>query len=522
MSSPWWCGRRGARRVLALGAGVALSAAAVRAGAQEPLSESQAIARAAAQNPSLRAALLQAESDRWAVRGEEGRYSLVYQADAGFTRTATPALSGDTVRTGAAETVEIGTGIRQHLVYGTDLSLRLEGSWLLQHSNDFLTGEPTTLGPGWGVGLRFVVVQPLLRGAGEEVGSAPLKAAEARQRASQRAAEQASSALLSQVATSYWELWYAARAIDIERQSLALTQRQRDDAAARIETGTSSPADVLAFETRLAQGEEALEAAELDRRERRTALGNALGESGGRLVGEPGDEPPLPDPPPSDVAERALAASPDVLEAEAALELARVQARTASDAYQPRLDLDASLEARGLGNANVGAAFEQFGTLGALSAHVGLTFELPIDTSQERAAAAQAWLAVEVAEQRLEQVRQRVAADAESAVQQQATLRRRLELAQRTVTIAEQQLDAQRQRFQSGDAPAVSVLTAEDDLRTARLRVTRARVDLVSSAVRIDDLTGELLKRYAPKLADATAAAETTAASAADAPRDGE
>ena len=41
--------------------------------------------------------------------------------------------------------------------------------------------------------------------------------------------------------------------------------------------------------------------------------------------------------------------------------VAEVQARTATDATRSRLDLDAYLEARGLGNDDAGAAFAQVG-----------------------------------------------------------------------------------------------------------------------------------------------------------------
>jgi outer membrane protein len=103
---------------------------------------------------------------------------------------------------------------------------------------------------------------------------------------------------------------------------------------------------------------------------------------------------------------------------------------------------------------------------------------------------------VEQAMVTLEQTRQSIRASVETELRRGEASRRRLELSQRTAGAAESQLSAAHARLGTGSATALAVLQAEQDLRGARLRVARARVDLVESDINLAHLTGRLLGRY--------------------------
>ncbi|MBI4701099.1 MAG: TolC family protein, partial [Deltaproteobacteria bacterium] len=153
-------------------------------------------------------------------------------------------------------------------------------------------------------------------------------------------------------------------------------------------------------------------------------------------------------------------------------------------------------EAQGLGNQDLGPMFAQLGTMGALSGHVGMTYQAPFDETRRRATAAVARLAVEQARARLEQARQSALGAAQTQLVRDAAARRQLELATQTAQIAERQWRAAADRLGTGSATALAVREAEQELRSARLRVARARVDLVRAGVELDHLTGRLLARY--------------------------
>lgn len=473
----------------------------------ERTTESEVVTAAIENNPSLKASVLELQDARWALIGEEGRYPFIFEADAGVTRTARPDRFVN--ESDESYAIDVGTGIRKHLVWGTDLSLRLAGSWVVAEEA-VITDPPTPVvegmvpeteigPPTYGVVLRFSVVQPLLRGAGREIGEADLLAARLRRTAAEHARDRAASDLLRAVLTAYWDLWYTTAALGIQEQSRALAVRQRDDAAARVNGGSLAPAEVFPFETRVATREEDVLTAQIEAQRRQTELAEQAGILGKRAaLGLPSESvPPTPAPSAGDVEKAALAESPQLRELEASLELARVQARTADDPQRARLDLDAYVQAEGAGYDAPGRTLQQFGTLGAVSAHVGLTFETPLDDSRRRADAARARLAVDIAAQRLEAARQALRSEVRVAVAREAAARRRLELAEETARIAALQLAAEQARFEGGSSTPLAVLEAEETLRSAQLRVARARSDLLTSNLAIQHLTGRLLDRYA-------------------------
>jgi len=468
--------------------------------------EADAVSTALRHNTTLRTALLQLSRARMSERSLEHRDDLLFTADAGFTHSENPILVSDGVLTSLSDNAQAGVGLRKHLPWGTDLSLRLGSS--VQHSNtDAIfagaTGMSRSLGPGYGLSARLTLAQPLMRGFGREVNDAALAGARADRTSAERARDRVASEQLRDVLTAYWNLWVADAALRIQEQSYELARRQRDQALARVRTGSLAGAASLAFETRLAVRAEDVLAARTELDRRRAELRQRLGLSARERIAERlQDDPPLPQPPPPDAQERALSASTPVREREAAIAAAELQARTAADPLRPRLDLEAYVQADGLGNQDVGAAAERLGTLGAVSAHVGVTYEMPFTGVRRQSEAARAALAVEVARSQLQELQQSLSAQVETALSQLSAGRERLLLAQQTEAIASNQLTAEQARLSAGASTELQVAQAEDDLRAARLRITRAKADLRVTAIGLQYLTGSLLTQYADELGE--------------------
>jgi outer membrane protein TolC len=104
---------------------------------------------------------------------------------------------------------------------------------------------------------------------------------------------------------------------------------------------------------------------------------------------------------------------------------------------------------------------------------------------------------VESARERLAAAEQQARADAAAELVKLDQSQRRVKLAESMASIAERNVDAQRKRYLQGDAIALEVRQAEDELRRARLSVEQARTDAVVASIRIDHVTGLLLVRYA-------------------------
>jgi len=472
-------------------------------------------------NPALKAALLDAESARFGEVGLTNLYTPVVVLDASGTQTETPSLFATGISMSRQRRGDVGAELRKHMLWGTDISLRVAGSVLwTKFTRPSLTlptipgmiATPTVgstgvgqlvsptgeFGPGYGLLGKLTLKQPLLRGRGPDVALADLNVSRAERTASQHTRDRVASEQLRDALNAYWELWYAVRMLDIQQRAREVAGKQRDDARARVDTGGLAPVEVFAFETQVASRDEDVAAAEAEHRRAQLELDRLLGVVGAVSgVGVADAEPPtMLIAPRSTLEERAMAESAELHERQAAVELARVRQRTATEPQRHRLDLDAYAQVQGLGNEQAKGALKQVGQFEAVSAFVGLTYEAPINSRALHAAAARARIDIEAAEQELVVTRQRILTDLSKGLEQELASERRVELASQTVAIAEKQLAAEQARFATGAATSLQVLEAEDSVRSARLRMARAQADLVQAAVSLDHLTGQLVARF--------------------------
>jgi outer membrane protein len=470
------------------------------------LSEQTAVERAVAQNPNLHVALLQATQGEYDVKAEEGLYSMLGSANTAVTHTRQPGLDSDGgVGISTSDTIDVGAGLTKPFPFGTVVGATIGGQRTVRTGSVSL-GEPArTLGPGYSLVGQLTLTQPFLRGAGEDVGLASLRQARLRRTAAALAADATASALLNEVLRAYWELWYADQVIRINEASRELAREQARQATEQVRSGALAEIDALTYQTRSAELDEAVVLAVTDRRQRSLSLGLLLGESAGAGP-ELATSDSLPEPiaGPADTA-GALAdaekASPDLLQLQAQIEIVQDQLKIAGDPLRPRLDLDAYVQVQGLGNREVPPAFEQAGRLEAVSAHVGLTFEAPLDGTRRRSQIASAQLSQHIAKKQLEASRQRLRTDVMSALAARDAAEKRVEVASETVRVSGSQAEAERRRFTAGISIALQVQEAENSLRQAQLRLERARVDMVLSEIALAYLRGRLLERYRGVLA---------------------
>ena len=460
--------------------------------AQTPLTEAFALAQAVDLNPALRAALVQVKDARWNVAGEHARYPWTLSVDAGATRTSSPRLVNGANTVGEVYGVDQTTQLQKRLQFGTELNFSVRSAWQRgftpTSSFSFIGIAPNGFAPTVSLSARAGFTQPLLRGSGEVVTLAGLNIARSQVTQTGRAAERIASGLVRDVRVAYWEFWYGVEALRIQAQSRDLAIEQRDRAEERVRTGSLAPVDALPFQTRVAAREEDVVTARAEAARQRVALAARMGTLARAAdLGAPSEEgPDAPPTPPATLERDALEVSPDLGDLRAA---------------------SAYVQVDGLGSADAGAALEQLVTFGAVSAHAGLSFDAPLDPGRRHADIGRANMAIELAESRLEERRQQVLSELRTALLREDGARLRADLGERTLALAEKQLDAEKQRFLTGSSTALQVLQAEDELRAAALRVARARVDRLQQALLRDHLAGRLLDQHAALLAPRLATA---------------
>jgi outer membrane protein TolC len=457
------------------------------------LSETDAVRRALEQDPTLHAAAIEARRAQLLVESEEARYQLVLRLDGTVNLGSTPSLTVGNVIYPYSESVNLGAELERAFPWGMVVTLGVDATRTFRRA-DVIPTMPTVvaIGPGYGLDVTLEVVQPLLRGFGDEVGEAELRNARADHARADLSHERAASDLMRDVLLAYWELFQAEGALEVERQARELAARRHEEARIRVELGALETADALALATSLATAEESLSTARAAVSERALELGRLTGVGYAAMDGAPA--PPLSTS--SDAVALAFAHSPELAVLEAEVETARVAARTAAEALRPRLDLSASLGVHGLGYDDLGQTFGTLGTFTAVTGMVSLTYETPLEDTRLHRTEERAALAVDAAEERVRAARARIEAEVRRALSSEESAARRLELAEETVTIATQLFEAEEGRRELGSTTTLSVLDAEEQLRRAQLRAVRARTDLARARITTRALTGELLSTY--------------------------
>lgn len=478
------------------------------AGAERTLSEQSAVERAVTRNPSLHVALLQASQAAYEVRAEEGLYSMIASAEAGLTHSRRPFLNDpdvDKALIRSSDTIDLGVGLTKPFSFGTVLGATVRGHRAVDIGPQIFGQEQQRLGPTYSIAGQLTLFQPLLRGLGQDVGLASLREARLRKTASVLALDEAASTLLRDVIQAYWELWYADQVIRISEASRDFALEQVRQAEEQARGGALAEIDVLTYRTRRAELDESVVLAVTDRRQRSLALGLLLGESA-TMAPDFSTSDPLPQvasgqvDPALAIAE-AVRASPELARLKTQVRIAQDRLKSVGDPLRPRLDLDAYVQVQGLGNKRVPPALEQAGEFEAVSAHVGLTFEAPIDATRRRSQIASAQLARHIAEKQLDAETQQLRSLVHAAIAARSSAEQRVEFARETVKVAKAQAEAERRRLAAGISVALQVQEAENSLLGSSVRLERARVDWVLAEVSLSHLRGRLLERYRSVLA---------------------
>ncbi len=469
--------------------GIALTAAGA-------LGPADAVRLALELNPSYQAALTSAQRLRLLLEAESARYTPTLTAGLDYTRATTTSLSRDGVLRGTSDSVNGVVGLSNRFDFGLLLSAELSLSGDQRQVVSPIINEPIRTGPGYGVNLRVSATQPLLRGLGRDIGLASARIARINADAAGLSERRAASALTRDTVIAWAELWYAERALAIQRAAREVAERALTDAGARVKAGDLAELGLLPLETDLATIDEAILAADGDLRRRRIALGRLIGwpTSAAGAVGAAPDLPAAPAlPPREELLAFAAANAPELAELRAAVARADIEAGLAKDRATPRLDATAWLNVGGLGDKDPLDAFAMWAGLEAVTFFIGLDFELPVDRTQLRSEAGARRLAAAEARQQLAQAEQTTLSSAADLHEAWTVAEGRLALARKTADVAARSAEAQKVRLDTGVGTVLEWLSAEQEARRARLRVERLAADVIAAAASALHTAGELL-----------------------------
>lgn len=456
--------------------------------AQRGLNAQEVRLLAMEQNPDLEGFRIELQRAELLLEREETTRVPTFVADGSYRFGQTPFLSPDGTRLIDSSSLSFGTRLFHTFAYGTQLGISANLGRAARDSVEL--GE---LGIAWDTRLGVDVAQPLLRGFGPEIVDANIRSAQESLDAATLQERSRASAVLREVLSSYWDLWMAQQALEIQEEALSIAERNLTNAEIRLQAGTISRADIISLRAEVSSARERVMAAQSRIRQESTTLGQQLGlRTGEALVAT---EQALPAPRLLSYDEALMAYkeySPEYQRQLSTIRSTRIQAQLAHDNSRPRLDATGAFFIDGL-DRGPGDAFVQMARVEGWVASLGLRLELPINNRSRLAEAERADLAISAAESELRRLESAEAARISNLIEEISAAQSRVELAQEAADLARESVDAQTARYEAGRATTFEVIDAIYRLEEAQLRVLEIEASILQQILNLEHITGLLL-----------------------------
>jgi outer membrane protein TolC len=353
------------------------------------------------------------------------------------------------------------------------------------------------------VGVQLT--QPLLRDFGVDVTRRGINIARNNLGISRESFRNVMLETVNQVEAAYYDLVFAQRDLEVQKQSLDLAREQERITQIRIDVGADAPLDILEPQVSIAQREQDVLLAE-------AALRNAE-DTVRRLLNLPADQWDRPIETSANLdykqmsmdvnasVEKAYELRPEIKQAKLQQENNRIQQVFARNQVLPTLDLSASYRYSGL-EQNYGDAIDQVTGTDYPGWQVQLQFGLPISNTQARADARRAQLEFEQTTTDEARTRQLIMVEVRQSIRNIETALKGIAATQAARDAAEKNLDAQRKRFDNGMSTNFDVLRVQNDLANARRAELRSLTSYQKFVTAYHRAVGDLLELRAIEVAD--------------------
>ncbi len=372
----------------------------------------------------------------------------------------------------------------------------------------------TFVNPQYNSGLQFSFVQPLMRDFGVDITKRGVTIARNTLGITQGAFRTAVMDTVSAVEQAYLDLIYARRNVEVIKESLFLARDQSRITQIRIDVGASAPLDILQPRVQIATTEESLISAVASVRNAEDNLRALL-----NLPREEWDRPIIPS---EDVTytpmtinfdaavEQALQNRPEVNQQRLVTDTARVQALFFRNQTLPTVDFELGYNLGGLAGRTLeedpetgqprvvstgyGDALSQIFGRDFPSWNVGFNLGLPIMNIGARANARAAQLDYEQSRTTEAQTRQNIAVEVRAAARAVETFARTIAASRAAREAAEQNVEAERKRYENGMTTNFQVLEVQQQLADARVRELLALVGYNKAVAAYHRAVGDILQ----------------------------
>jgi HAE1 family hydrophobic/amphiphilic exporter-1 len=524
----------------------ALERVGVDMGQQRALSVREVIALALENNKDIEVARENVRAAEFDLQAARGVYDPRLQTSTYYERTEQPAasfLSGSS--TGA---------VTQSGIFSTSGVQGLTPKYGGGYRVDFVNNRVTTnnqfaaLNPQYPTALTFSYTQPLLRGLGFDQNRRQIEIAKKNLSLTDAQFRQRAVETVTNVQRAYWDLVYALRNLQIQREAVRDARRQLEHNRRLVNEGMLAPIDVVAAEAQISGFEQSVYSALDDVGRAENNLKNLVAENRDaaiwRVAIVPTESVELAPPQVAldDALQYALKSRPELSSSDVAREINEIEQRFAREQTRPQVDLIASYGMVGLagsttsqGGVNpltaqnaqirerinelsslqglaplpeptvqpipgqlVGGEFQSLGNLAAnryTNFRVGVTVNLPFRNTTAKAQYGRTLVDEERIRTQREQLEQLIQVDVRNALQQVRTAESRLRAAASARSASEQQYASEQRKLDAGQSTVFLVLERQTQLATARGNELRAQTELNKAIAELQRATGNALEQ---------------------------
>ena len=362
--------------------------------------------------------------------------------------------------------------------------------------------------------MTLQYTQPLLRGLRTDARHTQLVVSRINRDISDIDLEETVVNTLADVSLAYWDLVYARAAVDVQRQALTLAEQFVEDSLFRVEVGTMAPIDVVQARPEAASRRQLLaQAVEAQRTNELILKELIVGGTSDPLWNaeiDPTDQPRIAATPidQQEAIRAALDRRTDISRARRQLDINEATVRSLGDSALPALDLIGSYQLTGQGGPRLipaGNSFEDIfgGTGGVLPGgyrdalqsiasadypvwSVQLRMSYPLGRSAERAAHERARRELQQNEAQIRRIELRIASEVTAAALSIESIQERIEAATASRELAQEQLQAEESKFETGLSTNFFVLQSQRVLAAAQDAELRAILDYQRALIEFD------------------------------------
>lgn len=507
---------------------------------QQPMTLREAITQALLNNKDIEVGRDNVKIAEFDLLTARGSYDPRFSAQSYFERIKTPATN---VLSGAAkvETDDLTGTARLE-----GLTPKYGGSYHVDFSSVRLSSNSTfnVLNPSYPTALTFSYVQPLVRGLRFDLPRRQIEVAKKNLSLTDAQFRQRAIEVITSVQRSYWDLVFALRSLQIQRDSLADSRQQLEHNRRMVAEGSLAPIDVVSAENQVATFEQAEFAALEDVNRAENNLKNMIAENqkakiwGVSLIPTDQVDLTLPQVALPDAMNAAMQNRQELKQSDLAREINLLDQKLYRDLSKPEIDLVGSYGVVGNAGTQVTGANPLTASNDALRARVnelsvlsgfqplptpptltippnlfggygqslanlgsnqynnfrvGVAISLPLHNRAAEGLLGHSLVEGQRIATQREQLEQLIQVEVRNSLQSLSTSEARLRSAAIARSTAEQQYESEKRKLDAGQSTTFLVLERQTALAVARGNELKAQTDLNKAIAELQRATGNAL-----------------------------